>query len=185
MKLKARRFRQRSARRFSPRRRRFAGPPKPRRPERDVLHAVARGQREAPEAIFRRSLEQRRLKYTRERREILRAILSAHSHFDADWLFFEMRKTGAKASKATIYRSLTLLCEVGILREVFHGPHGSSYEHVYGHEHHEHMLCLACGKVIEFGSRKLERLQEDACRTLKFRPVHHHLQVFGYCRACR
>jgi len=167
------------------RRTRYAGPRKPRRPERDVLHAVARGHREAPEAIFRHSLERRGLKYTAERREILKAILSAHSHFDADWLFFEMRKTGAKASKATIYRSLALLREVGILREVFHGPRGSYYEHVYGHEHHEHMICLQCGRVIEFSSRKLERLQEQACRSLKFHPIHHHLQVFGYCRTCR
>ena len=168
-----------------PRRKRFAAPLKPRRPERDVLHAVARGHREAPEAIFQHSLERRGLKYTRERREILKAILSAHGHFDADWLSFEMRKARAKASKATIYRSLALLCEVGLLREVFRGPHGFSYEHIYGHEHHEHMLCLHCGRVIEFTSRNLERLQELACRALRFRPLHHHLQVFGYCKTCR
>ncbi|MCY3021211.1 MAG: transcriptional repressor [Planctomycetota bacterium] len=171
-------------RRTAARRQRYAGPRKPRRPERDVLHAIARGHREAPEAIFRRSLELRGLKYTAERREILRTIMSAHAHFDADWLFLAMRKAGAKTSKATIYRSLALLCQVGILREAFHGLHGSTYEHVYGHEHHEHMICLKCGKVIEFMSRKLEKLQEDACRAMKFQPVQHHLQVFGYCRAC-
>jgi Fur family transcriptional regulator, ferric uptake regulator len=164
---------------------RFLVPKKPRRPERDVLHAVARGHSEPPEAIFKHSLERRGLKYTPERREILKAIMSAHSHFDADWLFFEMHKSGAKASRATIYRSLTLLCEVGILREVFRGPHGSYYEHVYGHEHHEHMICLKCGKVLEFSSPRLEALQDKACHVIKFRPVHHHLQVFGYCKACR
>jgi len=162
-----------------------AVPRKPRRPEADVLHAVAQGYREAPEAIYKHSLASRGQKYTRERREILKAILTAHGHFDADWLFLEMRKSGAKASKATIYRSLTLLCQVGLLREVFHGPHGSSYEHVYGHEHHEHLICLKCGKVLEFISKKLEVLQEEACSTMKFRPVHHHLQVFGYCSSCR
>jgi Fur family ferric uptake transcriptional regulator len=150
-----------------------------------ILHQVAPGCTESPEAIFRRSLEQGGLKYTSERREILKAVLSTHEHFDADWLFVEMRKLGAKASKATVYRSLALLCEVGILREVFHGPHGAYYEHVYGHEHHEHMICLACGKVIEFISRKLEELQEDACRAMDFQPVRHHLQVFGYCGDCQ
>jgi len=164
---------------------RITVPRKPRRPEADVLHAVARGYREAPEAIFQHSLAARGLKYTRERREILKAILSAHAHFDADWLFVEMRKAGAKTSKATIYRNLALLCEVGLLREAFHGQHGSSYEHVYGHEHHEHMICLNCGKVTEFISQKLEVLQEEACATMKFRPVAHHLQVFGYCSSCR
>jgi Fur family ferric uptake transcriptional regulator len=95
-----------------------------------------------------------------------------------------MKKLGAKASKATVYRSLVLLCDVGILREVFHGPHGAYFEHVYGHEHHEHMICLKCGKVLEFISRKLEELQDDACRAMDFQPVRHHLQVFGYCSEC-
>jgi Fur family ferric uptake transcriptional regulator len=155
-----------------------------RRVEEDVLHFIAPGCSEAPETIFKRMLERRALKYTAERREILKAVLTTHEHFDADWLFMEMRKVGAKASKATIYRSLVLLCEVGILREVFHGPHGAYFEHVYGHEHHEHMICLTCGKVIEFISRKLENLQDDACRAMGFQPVRHHLQVFGYCSDC-
>lgn len=152
--------------------------------EDDVLHFIAPGCTEAPETIFKRNLERRSLKYTSERREILRAVLTTHEHFDADWLFMEMRKVGAKASKATIYRSLVLLCEVGILREVFHGPHGAYFEHVYGHQHHEHMICLKCNKVIEFMSKKLEQLQEDACRALGFHPLRHHLQVFGYCSEC-
>lgn len=161
-----------------------AGPEKPTVAEDDVLHYVAPGCTDAPETIFKKNLERRGLKYTSERREILKAVLSTHEHFDADWLFMEMRKVGAKASKATIYRSLVLLCEVGILREVFHGPHGAYYEHVYGHEHHEHMICLNCNKVIEFISRRLENLQEDACRAMGFHSVRHHLQVFGYCADC-
>ena len=161
-----------------------AFPQSQRTTEEDVLHFIAPGCSEAPETIFKRMLERRGLKYTSERREILKAVLTTHEHFDADWLFMEMRKVGAKASKATIYRSLVLLCEVGILREVFHGPHGAYFEHVYGHEHHEHMICLTCGKVIEFISRKLENLQDDACRAMGFHPVRHHLQVFGYCSDC-
>ena len=156
--------------------------------EEDVLHFVAPGCSEAPETIFKRSLDRKSLKYTSERRKILKAVLSTHEHFDADWLAMEMRRIGAKASKATIYRSLVLLCEVGILREVFHGPHGAYFEHVYGHQHHEclrrYMICLKCGKVIEFISKKLEQLQEGACRAMGFHPVRHHLQVFGYCSDC-
>src|SRR5262245_18538362 len=87
-----------------------ARPVKPAAAEEDVLHYIARGYTEAPETIFKKSLERRGLKYTSERREILNDVLSTHEHFDADWLFMEMRKVGAKASKATIYRSLVLLC---------------------------------------------------------------------------
>jgi Fur family ferric uptake transcriptional regulator len=164
--------------------RRFAGPAKPARAERNVLEAVASGWRESPEAILKRGLERRNLRYTNERRGILQAVMSAHEHFDADWLYLQMRTGGAKVSRATIYRNLGLFCELGLLREVFRGPRGSSYEHVYGHEHHEHMICLVCGKILEFSSRQLESIQEQACRELKFSPVHHHLQILGYCEKC-
>jgi len=151
----------------------------------DILQAIPYGCTETPEAVFKAGLERRKLKYTSERRSILKAVLSTHTHFDADWLFVEMRSSGAKASKATIYRSLVLLCEVGILREVFRGPHGAHYEHVYGHEHHEHMICLRCGRIMEFTSGYLEELQEEACRSQGFLPQRHHLQVFGYCKECQ
>ncbi|HEY3321053.1 MAG TPA: transcriptional repressor [Planctomycetota bacterium] len=150
-----------------------------------VLNRKAPGWTEGPEATFVRNLKERGLKYTAERREILKAVLSTHEHFDADSLFIQMRKAGAEVSKATIYRSLTLLCQGGVLREVFHGSHGASYEHVYGHEHHEHLICLTCGNVTEFISPEIEKLQEEACKAANFTPVRHQLQVFGYCRHCR
>src|SRR3972149_1142482 len=85
---------------------RFAGPAKPERGEADVRRHVARGELEAPETILTRQLGRRGLKYTNERRDILRAVLSTHDHFDADWLFVNLRPPGAKGSKATVYRSL-------------------------------------------------------------------------------
>jgi Fur family ferric uptake transcriptional regulator len=161
------------------------GPPeKPAAPEQDVLHHIAPGEKEDPETILKRQLGRRGLKYTNERRAILKAVLSTHEHFDADWLYNHLRKHDAKASKATVYRTLKVLCECGLLREVFQGEHGAYFEHIYGHEHHEHMICLTCGKVIEFISRRLEQLQDEACRAHGFHAVRHHLQVFGYCSDC-
>ena len=162
----------------------YAGPVKPVVPEQDVLRFISPGETEAPEAILKRQLARRGLKFTNERREILKAVLSTHEHFDADWLFHHLSQHAAKASKATVYRSLALLSACGLIREVFQGPHGAYFEHTYGHEHHEHMLCLTCGKVIEFISRHLEQLQAAACRAHGFHAVRHHLQVFGYCADC-
>jgi Fur family transcriptional regulator, ferric uptake regulator len=147
--------------------------------------AVARGERESPERIFRRVLVRRRLHYTRERIEVLREVLRTHDHFDANELYKRLQRRKARISKATVYRTVALLSECRILREVFHSPQGARYEHVYGHEHHEHMICLACGKVIEFSSPGLERIQEKACRESKFEPVRHHLEILGYCQRCR
>lgn len=162
----------------------FETPVKPAAPEADVLSYIAPGEKENPESILKRQLVRRGLKYTNERREILRAVLSTHEHFDADWLYKQMRKHDAKASKATVYRTIALLVECALIREVFQSEHGAYYEHIYGHEHHEHMICLTCGKVIEFISRRLEQLQEEACRAHGFHAVRHHLQVFGYCADC-
>lgn len=162
----------------------FAGPVKPHTPEADVLHFVAPGQTESPEQILRRQLSRRGLKYTTERREILKAVLSTHEHFDADTLYKRVRKTDARVSKATVYRTLGLLCDCHLMREVFQDARGAHYEHTYGHEHHEHMICQQCGQVIEFVSRELEKLQDEACRAHGFHAVRHHLQVFGFCATC-
>jgi Fur family ferric uptake transcriptional regulator len=147
--------------------------------------AVASGEREPPEAIFLRTLRQHGLRYTRERREILREVLATHEHIDALRLHERLRTRNARVSKATVYRTVALLRESRILREVFHSPQGARYEHVYGHEHHEHMICMACGKVIEFSSSDLERIQEKACRESQFEPIRHHLEILGYCKGCR
>lgn len=147
--------------------------------------AVAPGERETPVEIFRKELAARRLHYTRERAEVLREVLATHEHFDARGLYDLLRARKAPVSRATVYRTVGLLRECRILREVFHSPEGARYEHIYGHEHHEHMICMACHKVFEFSSPELERIQEKACRANGFESVRHHLEVLGYCRECR
>lgn len=147
--------------------------------------AIAPGERETPVVIFKRALASRALRYTRERAEILREVLGTHEHFDANALYDLLARRKAHVSRATVYRTLTLLRECRILREVFHTPEGARYEHVYGHTHHEHMICMVCQKVFEFSSPELERIQEKACRENSFEPVRHHLEILGYCRDCR
>lgn len=149
-----------------------------------AIHQVAPSETESPETILRRQLARHGEKYTSQRKAILISVMNTHDHFDADWLHNDVNRRGVKVAKATVYRTLNLFCECGLAREVFHGPHGASYEHVYGHQHHEHMICLDCGKTIEFTSRRLERLQVEACRSFGFHAVSHHLQVFGYCSEC-
>lgn len=159
---------------------------KTRQPTAEALErTVAAGEREPPEAILRRALQQHGLHYTRERREILREVLASHDHFDALQLCERLHSRKARVSKATVYRTVALLRESRIIREVFHSPQGARYEHVYGHEHHEHMICMVCGKVIEFSSPDLERIQEKACQKSRFEPIRHHLEILGYCKACQ
>jgi len=137
------------------------------------------------EKLFGDYLEQNQLKYTPERQQILREVFSLHNHFEADELYFKLRKKGSRRiSRATIYRTLPLLEKSGLIRRVVFIDKHTHYEHVYGHMHHEHLICLACGKVIEFYKKSLEDALEEVVRENKFNSVAHKLEITGYCRSC-
>lgn len=129
-------------------------------------------------------LKSRGLKLTAERRQVLEAVFSFHRHFDLDDIYDDARKRGARVSRATIYRTLPLLMESGLIREVFRCMDRPRYEHVYGHDHHDHMVCLGCGKVIEFKDDRIEELQKEVCDRFGFESVEHRLGIRGYCRRC-
>ncbi len=135
--------------------------------------------------IFNKFLKERGQKFTKERAAILQRIFSYHGHFDTESLYLKIRETGLKASRASVYRTLNLLCECGLIQKVTKTEHGTIYEHTFGHEHHDHMLCIGCGTIIEFYSEDLERLQENICRKQDFKGITHTLEIRGYCKRCQ
>lgn len=133
---------------------------------------------------FREFLTARKLKFTPERQAILNYVFSNHKHFEADELLIDLRLNDIRISKATIYRTLSLLVKSGLLREVIFGERHAHYEHVYGQEHHDHLVCNGCGKIIEFFEERIEKLQEEVCKKNKFKVESHKLQIQGYCEEC-
>ena len=129
-------------------------------------------------------LKERGMRLTAERRAILRGIHTCGGHFDADTLLDHFRRRGEQVSRATVYRTLGTLVEIGLLRKIERGDRQSLYESAEGREHHEHMNCLRCGEIIEFVEPEIERLQEEVCRRSGFTPQDHTLQIYGICRAC-
>ena len=129
-------------------------------------------------------LKDRGIRLTAERRTILQGIHSCGGHFDVDALLDHFRRRGDRVSRATVYRTLGTLVELGLLRKIEMGDRQSLYEPVEGREHHEHMICLHCGEIIEFVEPEIERLQEEVCRRSGFIPQDHTLQIYGICRAC-
>ena len=124
----------------------------------------------------------RGLRLTRGRREVIRAIVGLGRHFGAE---DALRALAGRASKATVYRCLGLLVECGLVRRVRLGDEGGwKYERVATGEHHDHIVCLRCGKVIEFRDDEIERLQQEVCRRHGFRAVGHKMRIAGYCREC-
>lgn len=139
--------------------------------------------------LFEQFLRSRSLRLTKQREAILKAIYATHDHISADDLYDElMDEAGAKdlkISRATVYRTLSLLTEGGFIQALDIGrDQGRLYEHVMGHEHHDHMVCLVCDDILEFHDEDLEEVQSRAVEKHGFKATSHRLNVFGTCRRC-
>ena len=135
--------------------------------------------------LFRQYLIKKGQRLTKERDAILQEAFSCNGHFDPETLYMDMKKRGMKASRASVYRTLSLLCECGLVEKVSKTEHGTIYEQALGRQHHDHMVCINCGKVIEFYSESLERIQEEICREQEFAGKSHTLEIRGYCGHCK
>jgi Fur family ferric uptake transcriptional regulator len=134
---------------------------------------------------FERFLRARALKLTSQRRRIFDRAFETHDHFSAERLYEWLKsEPGPKVSRATVYRTLALLLEGGFVEALDAGRGELVYEHVLGHHHHDHMVCLECGKIEEFHDERIEELQIEASRKKGFLLVSHDLRLRGYCRAC-
>ena len=137
------------------------------------------------EKIFRNFLTSRGLKFTPERNIILQEAFQRHDHFEAENLLASIKKKGKRTSRATIYRTLELLVKCGLLEVVDFGGNSHHYEHVLGHQHHDHLVCERCGRIIEFTHGQLEKLKEKVCQEMDFDGRSHTLKIFGICERCR
>jgi len=137
------------------------------------------------EAKFREFLNEEGLKVTRERRLILEEVFRNHRHFEAEDVVIGLRERGCRISRASVYRTLPLLVQSGLLREVHSDEKHSHYEHVLGHEHHDHLICTRCGQTIEFSHSGIERLQDLICAQHGFSATSHKLEIKGLCGQCK
>jgi Fur family ferric uptake transcriptional regulator len=136
-------------------------------------------------ALFQTFLRRRGLKLTPERRDLFEEIFKRHEHFEADELLFRLKQRGRKISRATIYRALDLLVAAGVVGRVRVSGEGYRYERLHAGEHHDHLICIGCGRIIEFYEPKIEYLQDVVCGRNGFRPVTHSHQIRGFCRSCQ
>ncbi len=106
-------------------------------------------------------------------------------HFDADGLYTKLRTKGLKVSRATVYNTLDLLLESGLISKYRFGENHSRYEKAFGRPRHDHLICLNCGDIIEFVNEKLIKIQEEVCREKNFKVQNATLQIFGICSTCQ
>jgi len=135
--------------------------------------------------IFQNFLGEKGLKLTKERTAVLKEVFLFHGHFDPEHLYLRIKDSGSKASRASVYRTLNLLVESGLVEKVTRTEKGNVYEHTFGHTHHDHMICDLCGSITEFYSEKLENLQKEICIANDFIGRSHTLEIRGYCPECK
>jgi len=133
---------------------------------------------------FEDLLRRKGLRLTTPRRAIVDAIVSAKEHFTADRLEERLRRRGVRVAKATIYRTLAVLVEGGFLEAHDFGGGPTFYEPMVDRAHHDHMVCVGCGRITEFSCAEIEALQEEQARAHRFTPVTHSLKIFGLCERC-
>ena len=121
---------------------------------------------------------------TPERIAVLDRVLTWEGHFEADSLYLHMKTEGGKVSRATVYNTLGLLLECGIVSRYRFSQGYSQYERTVGRPHHDHMICTRCGNIIEFENKRVMRMQDELCRAEKFKPTYHSFQIFGLCEKC-
>ena len=132
-------------------------------------------------------LHSKDLKLTRARELIVQKILSAKvgEHFSADQLWESLRKKDKRVSKATVYRTLNLLAGKKVLEEHDFGRGEKYYERMVDRPHHDHLICVHCGRIIEFENPEIERLQEKIAHHHHFTIAYHSHKLFGACSHCR
>jgi Fur family ferric uptake transcriptional regulator len=135
--------------------------------------------------IFRKYLERRGLKLTAERRALFDEVFARHEHLEADELLVRFRSKHKKISRATIYRTLELLADSGVVGKLRIGESGYRYERLRAGDHHDHLICKECGRVVEFYEARIEQLQDEVCERYGFVLLDHSHQMRGICRQCR
>lgn len=125
------------------------------------------------------------MRWTPQRALVVRMALQAKGHFTAEELHDQCRQEDGSVSRATVYRTLAVLHEIGVVEGLDTGDGGRRFEPMLDQEHHDHMVCTGCGAILEFRDDALEARQEAAARRHGFLIQSHSLRLYGLCQACQ
>ncbi len=135
---------------------------------------------------LKKIVKQKGLKYTEQREVVLNILLHADGHLSAEDVYnlIKEKKPDSNIGIATVYRALGFLEEVNLISSVTFGTEGKKYESSTK-EHHDHLICTKCGKIVEFLDDEIEKRQERIAIKNKFKITSHSMQLYGICEACQ
>jgi Fur family ferric uptake transcriptional regulator len=148
------------------------------------MDPAAAGKLEEALDRFERFLHRKDLRLTEARAAIVEAAMAREGHYPIDDLIADLKARGIRGSKATVYRTLPLLAEAGILQPAIVVADARSYETTFGREHHDHLLCARCGKIVEFEFEAFEILEREVAAKHGYRLESHHHELVGTCPDC-
>ena len=134
---------------------------------------------------FLSHLQSHQLKLTRQRECILEEFLCQDDHVSAEELYHRIKLRHPDIGQATVFRTLHLIAGAGLAQEVRINARTTRYERVAANSHHDHLQCVACGTVFEFLDQRLESIQAEIALNFGVELLHHRLDLFGLCTACR
>ncbi len=137
------------------------------------------------EKLFKQYLEKKGLKLTSPRRFILEAAFNLHEHFNAEELYVSIKAITSGISLATVYRTIPLLMEAGLVQHAVRSDGRERYEHIYGHPKHIHWLCRKCGALTETDLSTLSPAIEVQAKGMQFCAEEIELSIRGLCWKCK
>ncbi len=130
-----------------------------------------------------RYLDEHNLKRTKQREAILGVFLEVRGHITAEDLHQRVRENHPNIGYTTVYRTMKLLCDAGLAIERRFEDGVTRYE--IEHQHHDHLVCIRCGKIIEFECAMIESAQNDIADRYEFRVLRHRHELYGHCASCQ
>jgi Fur family ferric uptake transcriptional regulator len=137
------------------------------------------------QVLLDKYMAEKGLKSTRQRALIVDTFFEQGGHQSVEELWSRVRKADARVSVATVYRTMKLLSESGLAHARNFGDGQTRYEAAIGREHHDHLICTNCGKIIEFENDRIEALQDHVARRHGFKVTSHKMELYGLCRECQ
>jgi Fur family transcriptional regulator, ferric uptake regulator len=146
---------------------------------------LARGEGAALLERFRRYLRDHHQPITRQRDHVAEIVMLSDEHLSVEEILRKLKERGEHVGTATVYRTLELLLQSGLVRAHDFGEGFRRYEAMPSQAHHEHLICVRCGRVTEFTNERLERMLPVIADEHGFQHQRHRVEIHGVCRECR
>ena len=131
------------------------------------------------------ALKKEGLRHTIQRQAVWDEIKSNDDHRDAEQIYSALRKNNLNVSRATVYRTIDVLYKNNLIRKIELGDSPSKYENKVNSDHHDHIICVQCGRIDEFVDDKIESQQDKIIDKLGFKMIRHIHQLFVLCKDCQ